>query len=377
MMNNLLNALLLLSLVLLLPTTASLGLMLPKARISRPHCYRCGEKQKLGPSSSPVYLYSNTAQDFPLFDQSESFSIRNYKHKRWNLAYLYKAPSPGNESKPPMILIHPVGIGLSSWFWGKVMKEYDGRDGGNPAIYAVDLIGCGLEHGSDKWDPQEDGLFFPLSWVEGVETFIQSVVLPEYRLEKKDPKNVNGCVVVVQGGVASVGVLLSARNPTSFVSRLILTSPPTYEDMIKPVPKDELQRNYNFLTSKIWGGLAFTLLEKRPLIKLFSNLFLFKEECDEIWLDETMNGASYVEARTPVQAFNAGLLNHRSFEKEILELEQPVLVVCGTGDKRNEDRQKYATQMKQCTIQVIDGLNVLPYENPRETVDVIEKFSMM
>ena len=68
-----------------------------------------------------------TGGNSPLFDQGESFSIRKYKHKRWNLAYLYKPPSPGNESKPPVVLIHPVGVGLSSWFWVKIMKEYDSR----------------------------------------------------------------------------------------------------------------------------------------------------------------------------------------------------------------------------------------------------------
>ena len=98
-------------------------------------------------------------------------------------------------------------------------------------------------------------------------------MLPDRRQNKEDP---NGCVVVVQGGLASVGVLLSARNPTSVVSRLILTSPPIYDDMVNPAPQDELQKNYNFLTSKIFGGFAFTLLETRPLIKFFPMLFYSK-----------------------------------------------------------------------------------------------------
>jgi len=352
----------------------SLGFVLPKASliVNEENYVYFGEK--CGTLSSSI---DSTIPDGnpSLVDQGTSISIRKYKHKGWNLSYLYKPPSPGNEMKAPIVLIHPVGIGLSSWFWEKLMEEYGSQEaGGNPAIYAVDLIGCGLENGSDKWDPEEEGLFFPLSWVQGVETLIQSVVLPECRKGKKDQSNSSGCVVVVQGGIANVGVMLASRNPGSVVSRLIMTSPPIFKDMINPVPQDELERNYNFLRSKIWGGLAFALLETRPIIRIFSNLILFKEECDESWLDKTINGA-YVEARTPIQAFNAGLLNHRSFEEELSTLEQPVLVLSGSSDKRNEDRNMYATKMKNCTMRVLDGLNVLPYENARDTVEAIEKFS--
>jgi pimeloyl-ACP methyl ester carboxylesterase len=323
-----------------------------------------------------------------LSDNDPSIRIKEYKHKQWNLKYRYKAPSPGNESKPPIICIHPVGVGLSSWFWTKLMKEYGEKEGGNPPIYAVDLIGCGLENGSDKWDPQEKGLFFPLSWVEGVETLIQSIVLPNYYdmnkknrdgifnlFDGKSNQEVEGCTVIVQGGLASVGVLLSSRNPKTVVSKLILTSPPTYEDMVTPVPQKELESNYNFLTSKIWGNLAFAVLESRFAINLFSNLFLFAEECDEDWLDYTMEGARYKEARTPVQAFNAGLLSHRSFEEEMTTMEQSVLVVCGEGDKRTSERQMYSTNMKNCKIKVIGGVNVVPWENASGTVDLINEFT--
>jgi pimeloyl-ACP methyl ester carboxylesterase len=342
--------------------------------------------QLLHPYSSPSSLSSinsssqlNQSQlqsDDKYFDNDPStdITIHTYKHKQWNLSYLYKPPSPGNESKPPIIFIHPIGVGLSSWFWTKVMKEYgssydnsnndtndNNQDQGNPPMYAIDLIGCGLENGADKWDPNEKGLFFPLSWVEGVETFIQKLAL-------------NSCTVVVQGGLAGVGISLSSRNPISTISKLILTSPPTYDDMINPVPQKELETNYNFLTNKLWGNLAFTILESRAAIKLFSNLFLFSEECDEEWLDYTMNGASYQDARTPVQVFNAGFVNHRSFEEEMVSLDQQVLIVSGTDDKRDSERVMYATNMKNCDRRAIDGTNVMPWENPRGTVALLKEF---
>ena len=342
-----------------------------------------------------------TKQQLLPLDDDPSITIKSYKHKSWNLSYFYKPPSPGYESQPPIVFVHPVGVGLSSWFWLKTMREYGnqgeggGVEGGNPAMYAVDLIGCGLEHNSDKWDPQEEGLFFPLSWVEGVETLIQNIVLPEYydaSKSKSEPiwKNIlgknnndtsssnqsrNGCTVVVQGGLASVGIMLASRNnPTSVVSKLILTSPPKYDDMITPVPQKELETNYNFLSSPLWGNLAFSVLESRPIIRLFSDLFLFSDKCDEMWLDYTMNGASFKESRTPVISFNAGLLSHRSFEDEMVSLDQEVLIVCGKDDKRTSDRMMYCTEMKDCRIEVLDGCNVVPWENERDFVKLIKEF---
>ena len=138
----------------------------------------------------------------------DDISIGTCQHKDWKLTYLYKDAAPGHENDPPLLLIHPVGIGLSSWFYKKFMDEFDGD---NPRIYAPDLIGCGIAHGADPWNPNVQGLFFLLSWVEGVETLINDVVLPRQRNEKlklidkvmaggSQPK---GCIVLVQGGLVS------------------------------------------------------------------------------------------------------------------------------------------------------------------------------
>jgi len=155
-----------------------------------------------------------------------SISIENYTHKEWKLTYLYKKAAPGHEHEKPIILIHPIGVGISSWFWTKLMTAYGDHDNDNPAIYAPDLIGCGLEHGADAWIPEEKGLFFPLSWVEGVETLMETVVIPRYTQQSQlqfqlqsHPKagtsfqNGEGgnidCTVVVQGGLVRITICFS------------------------------------------------------------------------------------------------------------------------------------------------------------------------
>ncbi len=224
------------------------------------------------------------------------------------------------------------------------------------------------------------GLFFPLSWVEGIETLLETVIIPRWKqqpswnnlLGKIAGGNGNeGCLVIAQGGLAPVGVMLAKRNPLN-VGSLMLTSPPSYKDMTTPVPKKELERNFNFLQSKIFGSLAFTILESREIIRFFSNLFLFSSECDDQWLDETQK-ESCVDARPPVQIFNAGFLQHRSFEEELKNSKQPKVIVSGNGDKREANRQLYRSELDQCALKTIQGLNVMPWENPIGVIDLIRE----
>ena len=170
--------------------------------------------------------------------------------------------------------------------------------------------------------------------------------------------------------------MLAARNPSSTVKALMLTSPPTYQDVTTAVPQAELQRNYEFLRSPLWGNLAFGILENRTMIRFFSNLFLFSDNCDDEWLDETENESRYLEGRTPIQAFNAGLLQHRSFEVELQESTQPLMVVSGADDKRAVDRvgyQESTITKKSCQLKTLAGTNVLPWENPKGIVDLIKE----
>lgn len=169
---------------------------------------------------------------------------------------------------------------------------------------------------------------------------------------------------------APVGALIAARNPST-VSSLILTSPPIYKDMITAVPSTELEKNYNFLKSPIFGQIAFSILESRGIIEFFSNQFLFSGKCDSTWLDETEKEMSIL-ARPPIQAFNAGLLQHRSFEDELKRISQPTYILSGAGDKRAKDRVDYGTELQQCTLITLDGTNVIPWESPIGVIDLIK-----
>jgi pimeloyl-ACP methyl ester carboxylesterase len=180
-------------------------------------------------------------------------------------------------------------------------------------------------------------------------------------------------IVLAQGGLATVALLVAARNPNS-CRALILTSPPT--DLNTAVPEQELARNYAFFAGPLTSPLAFAALESRAAIRLFSNLFLFAPPgCDESWLDQTAFEIS-PQARPPVSVFNAGFCQARSFAPELQELTQPLLILQGQDDEaRNADRQDfYEGQVSDCQVTTLPGKNVLPWESPVETSTAIRSF---
>ena len=42
-----------------------------------------------------------------------------YEHDGWRLGFRHIRAAPGREAEPPLLLVHPVGIGLDSWFWDR------------------------------------------------------------------------------------------------------------------------------------------------------------------------------------------------------------------------------------------------------------------
>ena len=288
-------------------------------------------------------------------------SIESYEYDGWNLRYRYKAASPGFEKESPLLLVHPVGIGLSSWFWEPLLEAWHG-----PEIFAPNLIGCGVSEGGDAWNPDERGLSFPLGWVKGCEAVMKTaanreIIPPFLNMNKKK------WTVVTQGGLAPVGVMLASRNVDS-IGKLVMSAPPTWKAMTTPVPESELLRNYNFLRSPLLGKLAFNILESRKLIEFFSNQFLFSKPCDSLWLDNTENELGE-KSRPPVMAFNAGLCLHRTFEEELRTISQPTLILAGEDDKRQ--RSEYTQFMTNCQVRRIPGLAVLPWESPGDFAKIL------
>jgi len=292
--------------------------------------------------------------------------IYKYEYDGWNLTYRYKEiTNNNNNDAPSLFLIHPVGIGLSSWFWKRFLKEWNASNNNCcvSSIYAPDLIGCGIENGGTPWNPDDRGMFFPLTWARACE----ALMLEHSSNNKK-------FIVVTNGALARLGVSLTARNP-SLVSRLVLCSPPSYQDMTSSVPQKDIEQNL-FLLRAVQSIVFPLVLDNQFFVRFFSNLFLFSEESDDEWLEEIQT-ADKESSRSAVIAFNAGVLEHRSYEEELEQtIQQPALVLIGKDDAKIKDIE-YEKSMKNCKVQRLNvGQNVLPYEAPIEFKNAIQQFIM-
>ena len=197
------------------------------------------------------------------------------------VSYQRKPAAPGFEGKPPLLLVHPLGVGLSSWFWDPFLSEWSGSE-----VFVPDLIGCGA---SEAWQPSERGLFVPLDWVRALEAL--------WREEIRRP-----VVVLAQGGLAPLAVQLATRETETWrgpraVRGIVLASPPPWAEAADGLPEAEVRRNFELLSATLGsasplGTLGYRALCARPFVRFFSRRFLFAAAAgddDDASADESLN----------------------------------------------------------------------------------------
>jgi pimeloyl-ACP methyl ester carboxylesterase len=247
-------------------------------------------------------FYTHTEPDYLTVNSSttaaiDSTSARADPNRSYNISYHYQPASVGWETVSPILLIHPVGIGMASWFWNPLHQAFTedianiGDSGGHPALYAVNLVGCGiteqnaaltLQLSPRTWSSENSNAHpqfqypapesVPWLWIRQCETLIHAISTRSVHQAGivATPRNVT---IVAQGGLAPIALALARRNPET-VSHLVLTSPPIWTDLTICVPESALSLNVQFLCSPL-GRLAFALLETRAAVQFFSNAFLF------------------------------------------------------------------------------------------------------
>ena len=219
-----------------------------------------------------------------------------FSHGGFECAFRRKAAAPGYETAAPLLLVHPIGIGLAGWFWDRFLESWAGAE-----VFVPDLIGCG---GSEAWEPSARGMFVPLDWERQIECL--------WREHVRRP-----AVIVSQGGLAPVAIRLAARDTDAWrgsraVQGLVLASPPEFGTLCEGLDDAEVERNFEQLgrtlgSNTTLGTLAYRALASRPFVRLFSDAFLFAGAADERFLAECAAEA-VPERRWPVLAFNAGLV---------------------------------------------------------------------
>jgi len=305
--------------------------------------------------------------------------VKPYEHHGYKLSYRYRpgqSADPAVNNGPPLILIHPIGIGLSSWFWKQFINYWDGTN----ELLAPDLLGCGLENGNDEWNPAAEVMLRPdksttLAYTEAIETLLQQriVAKAEYDFVYYGQQHEQKCVVVSQGGLAPVALELAARNP-DLVSHLVLISPPTWAEMINPLPSTDRAKKYRAYTSPM-SYMTYDALERPFGFRTYMQRY-FKRRPDDQFVSFATEGARVTKlARAAVASYNSGALFDRSYEHDLRMIEQPTLILCGTSDaQRTEQRESYLFEMQDAAMAMVEGKMMLPWESPVEVRNAIKAF---
>ncbi len=285
-----------------------------------------------------------------------------YTWQNYRCAYEIHQLTNSRPGGIPLLLIHPIGVGLSRQFWQRFCSEWYSTGHRNP-IYNPDLLGCGeSDMPSVAYTPQD--------WAEQLYYFLQSVVQKPV-------------VVVVQGALLPVAIEL-VQKESNLIAGLILAGPPAWPVITKKSPEWQQKLIWNILDSPF--GNAFYRYARTPkFLRSFSTHQLFGSEdaVDAEWLNSLVLGAENTTSRYAVFSFLAGFWR-QNYAKNLTAIKQPTLVVVGetassiskegkqeTPDERLAD---YLTCLPQGRGIKLPGRNVLPYESTIEFVRAIAPF---
>ncbi|MDY6936602.1 MAG: alpha/beta hydrolase [Cyanobacteriota bacterium] len=297
-------------------------------------------------------------------DRQTSPPTQFYTWKGYQCAYEVHQPE-NSRGKTPLLLIHPIGVGLSRQFWQRFCQQWYAAGNANP-IYNPDLLGCG-----DSAMPRV--AYSPTDWAEQLQYFLETVV--------KGP-----AILVVQGALFTVGLTLARLEPDG-VRAMILSGPPSWSlitEAGKPL-QQKLLWNLLFDSPVGLGNAFYRYARREAFLRSFSQRQLFAREADvdAQWLEMLEAGATDPASRYAVFSFLAGFWR-RDYRSTIAQLQQPIFAVFGekasgisktgktdSAEKRLED---YRSNFPNAQGAIAPGRNVMPYEATAEFIETITPF---
>lgn len=264
-----------------------------------------------------------------------------------------------------LVLIHPIGVGLSGNFWHRFLST-EANSQSNLPIYNPDLLGCGnSELPRVAYDPKD--------WANQLNYFINNVV--------KKP-----VILIVQGASFPIAVYMCAGEEKSpLIKGLILSGPPAWNIMTIGGNIRISEIIWNLFFDSFIGSLFYQYARRRDFIKSFSIKQLFAEakDVDDEWLDMLEKGAINPQNRYSVFSFLAGFWR-KDYSKLMKKLDQKILLLIGEkatsvskeGFKESPDQriELYQKNIANVEGKKIKGRNVLPYESTDEFLTEVIDF---
>jgi pimeloyl-ACP methyl ester carboxylesterase len=283
----------------------------------------------------------------------------------WNglrCAYEVRSSEYTDADKPPLLLIQPIGVGLSRRFWDRFCRTW--LQSGQPnQIYSPDLAGCG-----ESAMPQRP--YTPEDWSDQLLTFMQTVIH-------------RPVILIVQGASFPIAISLIQKAPEA-VQGLILAGPPAWKIMSQPTADWQDQLSWSLFASPL-GQAFYRYARRQQFIRSFSvrQLFGKPEDVDSEWLNTLEAGSRHLDSRYAVFSFLAGFWR-RDWQTAIESLKVPTLVLVGNtasnisrSAKSETSEQRMADYLKHLPHaegKFVAGRNVLPYESTAAFVEAIVPF---
>lgn len=271
----------------------------------------------------------------------------------------YEVWTANTAANTPLLLIPPIGVGLSRRFWDRFIQAWFQAEQAH-TIYNPDLLGCGE---SDM--PRV--AYSPEDWAAQLLHFVQTVI--------QQP-----VIAIVQGASCSIGIELMQQAGTEWIRGLVLSGPPAWALMTQAGATWQQKLVWNLLDSPLGQGF-YQYAKRREFIQSFSIRQLFDQaaQVDGEWLDRLSHDAQNAESRYAVFSFLAGFWR-KNYANALANLPVPTLVVIGKtassisrSGKSETPEQRMADYLKHLPhaegVQ-ISGRNVLPYEATQALIEV-------
>jgi len=264
---------------------------------------------------------------------------------------------------PPLMLIHPVGVGLSSRFWDRFI-QYWHEEEPETALLAPDLIGCGeAEFRSDPLTPED--------WAQPLVDVLKN-------------HDSGPAVLVAQGTTLPIALSVVEKAP-ELVCGLVAISPPGWRVLNETFPIEKSRQLWRWLFQGPIGNLFYRYARRRNFLRKFSrkNLFAQANAVDEEWLQALNEGSRDMNSRWAVYSFLAGFWR-RDWAPQFTNLTIPMQLIFGESaagigssrrwDDLNQRLATYSQNLPTALIQTIPGKNVLPYESPKDCVNCVRNW---
>lgn len=281
---------------------------------------------------------------------------------------------PGTDN-PALLLVHPIGVGLSRHFWQPFIEQWT-QAGADNSIYNLDLLGCG-----DSEMPRQP--YRPKDWANQLAFFIEQVA--------SEP-----VVLVVQGALLPVAVELMNMPAAQKVKGMVLSGPPAWPLMTTKTADWKTNLAWRLFDSPL-GNAFYRYARREQFLRSFSTKQLFENPADvsDRWLTMLDKGSRDMDSRYAVFSFLAGFWR-QDYSSAIARIQQPVLIAMGEeastidravskqvdGPKKKEKTpesnqkrlQDYLDHFPRAVGVSIPGRNVLPYESTAAFTQAVASF---